>query len=452
MESAIIARIHEQIEEEKVKLIRAIYCGPDGIMRGKAFPPSFLKQNLEGGLGLTSAGASVTVFDQLPPASRFQPVGEVRITPDIQTFQTLPYRSGHARMLSDLLTLEGEPWELCPRSLLKQLVRRLADREMRIEASFENEFAVYVPRDGGWQPLDDHNCFSSAAMDVASDYVLPIIDALQAQGIVVEQYYPEAGRAQQEIPVRHKPGVAAADQQVVFRETVRGVALARGFRVSFMPKLDPHTPGNGCHIHFSLWSTRANRNLFHDPSAEYRLSLTGRRFMAGVLAHLPALLAFTAPTTNSYRRFAERCWSSCFISWGPDNREATVRVASSFRGREEASLNLEYKPSDSTSNPYFALAALISAGLDGIDRELEPGDPALTDPSLLSPEERQSRGMAEYPIDLASALLALERDEVLLRDFGAARVADYVLLKRAEIATVESLGEGAEEQAYRFRF
>lgn len=452
MTLSAIDRVNQQIEEEKVKLIRAIYCGPDGIIRGKAVPPSMLSDAIQGGIGLTRAQASVSVFDELPRESRFQPVGEVRIRPDIATFQVLPYRTGHARMLADLQTLEGEPWELCPRSLLSQLVERLAGRGMSIEAAFENEFTVYVARDGAWQPLDEHNCFSSAAMDVASDYVLPIIEALQAQGVVVEQYYPEAGIGQQEIPVRHQTGLAAADQQVVFRETVRGVALARGFRVSFMPKPDPKTAGNGCHIHFSLWDTASRKNLFYSSTSEYALSAVGKQFTAGVLAHLPAVLAFTAPTTNSYRRFVERCWSSCFACWGPDNREASVRVASPFRGREEATLNLEFKPADPTCNPYLALAAIIAAGLDGIDRGLDPGAPTLTDPALLSPEERRSRGMVPYPPDLASALDTLEKDEVLLREFGETRINDYAILKRAEVARIRSLGEGAEETAYRFRF
>jgi glutamine synthetase len=444
--------IARRVDGRAIKLIRAIYCGPDGITRGKSFPPAFLAATLEGGIGLTRAQASVTVFDQLPAESRFMPVGEVRIVPDINTFQLLPYLPGHARMLSDLHAQDGTPWELCPRSLLKRLVANLADRGLRIRASFENEFMIYVSHDGRWEPLDAHNCFSSAAMDFASAYILPMIDALHDQEIVVEQYYPEAGAGQQELPVRHQAGVAAADQQVVFRETVRGVALAHGFRVSFMPKPDPSTAGNGCHIHFSLWDVEGTQNLFHNGAAEFCLSALGRQFTAGLLAHLPGLLALTAPTTNSYRRFVPRCWSSSTACWGPDNREATVRVASGFRGRETATLNLEYKPADPSCNPYLALAGLIAAGLDGIDRRLDPGPALLTDPALLSPDDRRARGLADYPKDLATAVAALETDELFLRELGESRIRDYATMKRAEIAGVEALGERGELAAYQFRF
>ncbi|WP_339731596.1 glutamine synthetase family protein [uncultured Gimesia sp.] len=444
--------LEKQIIEHNVELVRAIYVGPDGITRGKAFRPSSLNEILESGLGLTQAQASVTVFDHLPPESEFQPVGEVRIRPDLDTFQVLPYLPGHARMLSDIETIDGQPWELCPRSLLKTFLNQLSAKGMVIRAAFENEFTIFINENGEWQPLDQLNCFSSAAMDLASPYILPIIAALEKQGVMVEKYYPEAGHGQHEIPVRHQPGMQAADQQVVFRETVRGTALANNFRVSFMPKPAPETAGNGCHIHFSLWDSDCERNLFYDAGGEYGLSQTARHFMAGILSHLPALMAFTAPTTNSYSRFVERCWSSCYVCWGPDNREATVRAASGFRGRESATVNLEYKPSDPTCNPYLALSSLICAGLDGIENELNPGEPVLTDPALLSPQERERRGLTRYPIDLAAALSALEQDDVLRDGLGVRRVTDYVTMKRAEIEMIDSLGKDAEQQAYLFRF
>lgn len=444
--------LKEQLLEQSVELVRAIYIGPDGIARGKAFRPDSLDEILESGIGLTQAQASVTVFDQLPPESQFQPVGEVRIRPDVTTFQVLPYLAGHARMLSDLETIEGQPWELCPRSLLKTFINKLSDQGMIIRAAFENEFTIFNKTNEEWLPLDQFNCFSSAAMDLASPYVLPIITALEQQGVMVEKYYPEAGHGQHEIPVRHQAGLQAADQQVVFKETVRGTALANDFRVSFMPKISSDSAGNGCHIHFSLWDSQDERNLFYDAAGDYGLSQTARHFMAGILNHLPALLAFTAPTTNSYKRFVERCWSSCYVCWGPDNREATVRAASGFKGHEASTVNLEYKPSDPACNPYLDLAALICAGLDGIEQQADPGKPVLTDPTLLSPRERQTRGLTRYPIELASALSALEQDEVLRAGFGARRISDYITMKRAEIEMINSMGKDAEQQAYLFRF
>lgn len=444
--------LRNRLSEQSVELVRAIYVGPDGITRGKAFRPDSLDEIMQSGIGLTQAQASVNVFDHLPAESQFQPVGEVRIRPDVNTFQVLPYLPGHARMLSDIETIAGEPWELCPRSLLKSFLQKLASRGMIIRAAFENEFTILNNVNGEWRPLEQSNCFSSAAMDLASPYVLPMITALEKQGVMVEKYYPEAGHGQHEIPVRHQAGLQAADQQVVFKETVRGTALANDFRVSFMPKASPDSAGNGCHIHFSLWDADCEQNLFYDAHNEYGLSQTARHFMAGILKHAPALMAFTAPTTNSYKRFVERCWSSCYVCWGPDNREATVRAASGFKGQEAATVNLELKPSDPTCNPYLALAGIICAGLDGIENEVDPGEPVLTDPALLSPEQRQSLGMTGYPTNLNAALTSLEQDDALRVGFGESRITDYITMKRAEIEMIESLGEDAEQNAYLFRF
>lgn len=452
----MLEQLSKLANESQVALIRGIYVGPDGISRGKAFRPQYLGEVLEGGIGLTAAQASVTPLDSLPSASQYQPVGEVRIRPDPETFHVLPYLSGHARMLSDLETLEGKPWELCPRSLLKSAVAELARRDLKIQAAFENEFTLYRPvasdRGTEYVPLDQLNCFSSAAMDIASPYILPMIEALEAQGIAVEKYFPEAGSGQQELPVHHQEGVKAADQQVVFKETIRGVALTKNVAVSFMPKPDPNSAGNGCHVHFSLWDKGASRNLFYDPSQEYSLSDVARHFMAGILTHTAAIMAFSAPTTNSYRRFVERCWSSTYVCWGPDNREATVRAASGYRGREAETVNLEFKPSDPTCNPYLTLSALIYAGLDGIDRKLEPPPATLTDPALYTSEQRAERKLQRYPTDLAGALEALEADAYLCRAMGAARVNDYLTMKRAELDAIKALGDGGEQRAYQFRF
>ena len=155
--------------------------------------------------------------------------------------------------------------------------------------------------------------------------------------------------------------------------------------------------------------------------------------MAGVLAHLPALLALTAPSVNSYRRLQPRFWSSAYAAWGPDNREAAVRVPSKRRGIEMESTNLELKPCDPSNNPYLALGGLLAAGLDGMARGLDPGEPTLVDPDALTEAERERRGIRRHPASLAEALDALERDEVLAGALGAALFKEYLLVKRSEV-------------------
>src|SRR5262249_3479248 len=215
-------------------------------------------------------------------------------------------------------------------------------------------------------PLDESLCFSSVGMTRSAVVMDAIIAALEAQDIQVDQYYPELGHGQQELPIRHATALSAADRQVFFRDTVRNVAYQHSLYASFAPKPFPDQAGNGAHIHFSLWDKTGKRNVMYDAKDRYGISELGYHFIAGILEHLPALLALTCPSYNSYRRLQPHFWSSAYTAWGFDNREAALRVVSPFWGREEQTFNLELKAVDASANPYLALGGLILCGLDGI--------------------------------------------------------------------------------------
>ena len=190
----------------------------------------------------------------------------------------------------------------------------------------------------------------------------------------------------------------------------------QGLVASLAPKPWPDNAGNGGHIHFSLWD--GDRNRFYDGGTPDRLSSTARAFIAGVLEHLPGLCGLTAPSFNSYHRIVPQFWAGAFVCWGYDNREAPVRVASTFAGAEEASTNTELKAADASGNPYLALGGLIAAGLDGIERGLEPPAPVDVDPATIPEDERTARGIARLPATQREALDALAADAVLTGALG----------------------------------
>ena len=183
-------------------------------------------------------------------------------------------------------------------------------------------------------------------MTSAAHVIDDIVAALEAQGIQVEQYYPELGHGQQELTIRHADALAAADRQVYLPRDVRNVAWRHGLHASLAPKPFPEGAGNGGHIHFSLWDRSGRRTLMHDPRDRYGVSPLGYHFIAGVLHHLPALLALTCATYNSYRRLQPHFWASAYTAWGPDNREAAVRIPSAFRSDRAGSTNAELKACD----------------------------------------------------------------------------------------------------------
>ncbi len=436
-----------------VRLVRFLYCDNGCTIRGKLAPIDHLASKMESGIGLTVAMQAMNMLDQLQPVEGMGPVGEIRLVPDPESFVILPYAPHSAAMMADMVTLDRRPWGACPRSFLKRMIAQAAEQGITVQATFENEFSLFRPtEDGGYEPIDTGLCFSSISMAAGQDVIDDIVAAFAAQNISVDAYYPELGHGQHEMPIRHGPALRAADNQIWFRETVRNVARNHGLIASLAPKPMPDQAGNGCHIHWSLWDLEGKRNLLYDPQDRYKLSPMGYQFIAGVLTHLPGLLALTTPSYNSFRRLQPHFWSSAYTAWGPDNREASVRIASSQWSDEEGSVNMELKASDPSNNPYLALGGLIAAGLDGIARQLDPGEPALIDPGNFSEEERLARGIHRYPTSQAEALDALERDEVLMAALGPELARSYLTVKRSEYEAFAAQDVDFEIQHHIYKF
>ena len=416
-----------------VRLIRFLYCDNGCVIRGKAAHIDNLAGRMESGIGLTVAMQAMNMQDQLQAVEGMGPVGEIRLVPDPGSFLILPYAPNSAAMMCDMLTLERQPWGACQRTFLKRMIGRAAGHGLTIQAAFENEFSLLEPAGaGGLRPIDTGLCFSSVSMTAAAGVMNEMVAAFEAQAIPIDAYYPELGHGQHELPIRHAPALRAADNQIWFRETVRNVAHAHGLVASLAPKPIPDQAGNSSHIHWSVWDASGSSNLLYDAEQPYQLSRLGRHFAAGVLAHAPALLALTAPSYNSYRRLQPHFWSSAYTAWGPDNREAAVRVVSGMWGQEAESVNLEFKASDPSNNPYLALGGLIAAGLDGVERELELPEVTMVDPGSLSEEERAARGIKRYPTSQAEALDALENDSLLMEALGPELSRSYLAVKRSE--------------------
>jgi glutamine synthetase len=430
-------------QADGVSLVWFLYADHGGVVRGKAASAAMLPARMVTGIGHTVAMMAMSMLDHLQPVEGMGPVGEVRIMPDPATYTPLPYAPGAAAMLADQVQPGGEPWDGCARTYLKQAVAELAAEGYAATAAFEPEFTLgrrEADPAGGpdrLAPIDDSLCYSATGFHLAHDYTQALVGAMEAQGLQVEHYYPELGHGQQEMSIRHGPALRAADNHLLYRETVRGVAFRQGLWASLAPKPIPDQAGNGAHLHLSLRDVGpggepGDEAIFYDAGDRYRLSQTGYYFIGGLLAHLPALTALTCGSVNSYRRLAPQMWSSAYTVYGMDNREAAVRICSPMRDDPAASVNLELKPSDSSANPYLALGACIHAGLDGIRRKLDPGEAVNVDPAILSDAERLARGAHRLPTSLGEALDALEGDELLLSSLGDLRRRAYLAVKRSE--------------------
>ncbi|QBD80571.1 glutamine synthetase [Ktedonosporobacter rubrisoli] len=424
------------VRAEKLRLIRFQYCDNGGLMRCKTTHASKLATRIYEGIGQSLALGAWTGADTLASVEGMGAVGEFRLVPDPDSFAILPYVPNTGSLICNLIDVNGQPWGADPRGFLRRMIARLADKGMRFEAAAEHEFYFAREEMGKYVPADRSLCYSTIGLDEQALVMDAVLEALESQGISIEQFHTELGPSQQELSIHHADALRAADNICLVRETIRGVARTFNLLATFAPKPFLDQAGSGAHIHFSLWGTAEseypNKNLFYASEERGHLSQTGRYFIGGVLRHIRALLALTCGSVNSYSRLQPHYWSSAYGAWGFDNREAAIRVPSTFWGRETDLVNLEIKSADHSGNPYLAIGGLIAAGLDGIENKIEPNEPQDVDPGNLTDAERERLGIQRLPTSLDESLDELERDHVLIEALGPMLSTAYLAVKRDE--------------------
>jgi glutamine synthetase len=265
-----------------------------------------------------------------------------------------------------------------------------------------------------------------------SDYARDLLEALAAQGVAVDQFHPEYAAGQLEVSVAAEDPVAAADTTLLVRHTIKAVSAAHGLRASFSPKVTADGVGNGGHVHLSLW--RGAENLMSGGPGPFGLTGDGEAFTAGLLEHLPGLLAFGAPSVASYLRLVPSHWAGAYAAWGLENRETALRFVTGAEGQRGSAANVEVKSFDATANPYLLLAGLLAAGRAGLRAGASLPEPVSVDPGNLTEAERQEAGIQPLPSSLEEALAAFEADAVLTRFFGEQLTTTIGEVRRGEIA------------------
>jgi glutamine synthetase len=411
--------------EDEAKFLRILWCDNGNMIRSKAL--RLKKNQTEQYVGISQAQQAVPVtYDGVVPGSTLDPVGEVYLYADQSTIHKVPYAQGNIMAIGDMY-VNGSPWEYCPRNYLKKMIGLADERGLSVKSAFENEF--YLLNGGPFQSgcVEETPFASTSSMNLNNDVVMEIVDSLESQEVFVEQYYPESGPCQQEITVEYTDALQSCDNQIIFRETVRGVALKNNRIASFLPKIFQNYAGNGCHIHLSLWNN--HKNVTHDPEERWGISKQANHFIAGILEHINSIMAITTPISNSYKRIIPKAWAGKFKCWGLDNREASIRVIREPDGNIK---HFEFKTSDATANPYLALGAIIRAGIDGVDKELELPEPVQLDPSNMNEAERIKNNITDLPSSPAEAIEALENDDVLIDSLGDGLSKAFIAVKKEE--------------------
>ncbi len=422
-------------------------CDLAAITRGRTIRGEGAVGRARMGVGWVPANLGLTTFGPIATPNPFGALGDLRLVPVESTRVRLPAGGGRPAldvMLGDLVYPDGWPWTCDPRRALLDAVAHLEERTgLHLRVAFEQELTLEgLP--GGGAP------FSIEALRSAEPFGTELVRVLHDNGLAPETWLPEYGHGQYELTMEPADPVTAADRAILSRLIVRDLAAAHGLRAIFSPLVRPDAVGNGTHVHLSLWD-RDDRPVTLEPES-LQLSAAAGRFAAGMLAHAQSLIGWTASSVISSIRLQPGRWSAGGAFLGRQNREALLRLCplpSVAGGRPPLeAANLEFRAVDATANPWLALAALIRAGSDGLEREL-PAPPIVDgEVEALTAEERTRLGIAPLPVDQEAALAAIEADPAVRSWFAEDLIATHLAVRRSERAQLQGLD--AQEACRRY--
>jgi glutamine synthetase len=434
----------ERLRAAGVHTLLAQFTDLFGVAKGKLVPIGHFDELLADGVGFAGPSIIGTGLPRVGARSEYYARGNA------STVMPLPWMPGVARVVCDGF-VDGQPFDACPRQVLKRAVAHLAERGWHLRTGIEPEFFLLRRQGEHWLPADDDDRLRKPSYDLKSlsrqsGFLHSLHDALSKCGLDVLQLDHEDAHGQYEVNFGFDEALASADHVMLFKLAAHTLAEERGMLFSMMPKPFHNQPGSGMHFHVSLWSgwnpkRRDDAQCAFVPhrgdgsaDRERSLSPLGEHFIAGVLAHSAALAALAAPTVNSYKRLrvgeslSGTTWAPAYVAHGPNNRTAAIRT---LHGR------FEWRVPDSAANPYLTTAALIAAGLDGVDRKLDPGPENHDDLYELSLAQLLERGIPLLPRSLGEALDALAADELIRAALGETLSEQFIRLKRAEVDEYE---------------
>jgi glutamine synthetase len=422
-------------DERNLRFVSLQFTDIVGAVKSVQVPMHQLEEAVERGKWFD--GSSIEGFARIAESDMF-------LVPDLDTFSAIPWEpgigadgkeklhTGSARVICDVFMPNGEPFAGDPRGVLKRQLARLKDKGYVLNTGPELEFFLLRRADGGVQTLPhDAAGYFDLSEDLGTEVRKEMMNALEDFGIRVETAHHEVATGQHEIDFEYADALRTADNAVTFKTTLKAVAASKGLYATFMPKPFFGINGSGMHTHQSLWDVKRARNAFSDPKDSYGLSETARQYIAGTLEHARGMIAVLAPLVNSYKRLVPGYEAPVYVGWARINRSALIRIPQTSKG-SDASTRIELRCPDPSSNPYLAFAAMLAAGLDGMERKLTPPDPVEENLYHFDAAKLESRKIRQLPGTLREALDELSRDEVIRDALG-----DHVLERFIEAKTEE---------------
>ncbi len=392
------------IQEKNVEFLRLQFTDISGIVKNVAIPATQMGKALKSGISFD--GSSIEGFARIQES-------DMVLRPDLSTFSLLPWRSkdgsNEARLICDVHLPNGKPFEGDPRYVLRKQLEIAKEMGFTMNVGPELEFFLFEKQNGGsaTTPHDHGGYFDLGPVDLAEDVRREIVRALTQMGFTIEASHHEVARGQHEIDFVYDDALKNADKVVTFKYVTKTIAMQEGLRATFMPKPIFGASGTGMHANISLF--RGLENAFFDPDTDLNISDLARFFVGGLIEHACAITAIANPLINSYKRLVSGFEAPVYITWSGPNRSSLIRIPAG-RG---LSTRLEFRSPDPTCNPYLTFAVILAAGLDGIKRGIDPGEPVDLNVYHLTALERESMDIKTLPANLKEALDYLEADKVI---------------------------------------
>lgn len=414
--------ILKKVKEDKIRFVELNFTDIFGTLKSIEIPVESLPDALQGGVWFD--GSSIKGFTRIKESDMY-------LKPDLSTYALLPgedSRKKTARFICDIFTPNQKLYHGSPRTVLKKIMQKAREKGFEFKVGPEIEFYLFKTKEDGSFETPKHDTgsyFDSSAGDLGSDLRKEIMVALKGVGIDSERAHHEVGVGQHEIGFRYDNPLTTADRVVTLKKTIKTIAHQHGLVASFMPKPLFKKPGNGMHIHFSLFDLEDNP-LFYDENDKLKLSPLAKHFIAGELRFVKEMCAILNPTVNSYKRLVAGYEAPVYICWGSKNRSALVRVPHFTEGKK-SSVRAELRCPDPSASPYLAFAAMLAAGLEGVHKKL-PLEPELEDNAFVN-----SKGELEVlPASLDEAITSFRKSNLMKELLGEELFDKFLKAKEKE--------------------
>ncbi len=432
------AEMLERVKREEISFIDLMFSDLSGQLKCVTISPRELESCLEHGKWFD--GSSVEGFTRIHES-------DMLLVPDSETYIQLPWpRHGKnaARIICDVHEPEKTPFEGAPRNILRRVSKRAKDNGWSFKVGPEIEFFLFGSRTNG-DFHDRASYFDFSPRDLGTDIRAVMVSTLEGLDIQVEMTHHECGPSQHEIDIGYSDALRSADNTLVAKQTIKTVANSMNLHASFMPKPQSGVAGSGMHIHQSIFNSDGE-NLFYDEEDPYRISALAYHFMGGQLKYAREMAAVLCPTVNSYKRLGG-FEAPVYICWGQRNRSALIRVPKYGKNRQE-SARLELRCPDPSCNPYIAFAVMLAAGLEGIEKKIEPPKPVEEDVFDFDDSKLAEFYIESLPSDLGEALREFEKSKFMKKTLGEHAFDKYLGLKKAEWAEFKRSVTDWERERY----